>query len=75
MLIYWESCESGSMFDQLLPDDINVFAVTASKPTESSMACNYDSHYGTYISDCFSVSWMTGNMLFSQNKLRYYSSL
>jgi len=57
MLIYIEACLSGSMFDQL-PKDINVFAVTASNPRESSYACYYDHLRRTYLADEFSAHWM-----------------
>jgi legumain len=58
MTIYIEACESGSMFNGLLPDDINVYAVTAATPYESSYACYYSSQYHTYLGDCFSNHWM-----------------
>jgi len=56
MVIYWESCESGSMFNRLLPKDINVFATTAANPSESSYACYPD--HGVFLGDVFSVRWM-----------------
>ena len=31
-----EACNSGSMFEGLLPEDINVYATTAANPTEPS---------------------------------------
>lgn len=40
LVFYMEACESGSMFDGLLPTDINIYATTAANPEESS--------YGTY---------------------------
>ena len=49
MVIYWESCESGSMFNRLLPKDINVFATTAANPSESSYACYPD--HGVFLGD------------------------
>jgi len=59
MAIYWESCESGSMFAKLLKDDINVFVATAANPTESSYACYPDAKdHDTYLGDVFSVRWM-----------------
>jgi legumain len=36
LVFYLEACESGSIFDGLLPSNINVYATTASNPTESS---------------------------------------
>lgn len=32
LVIYVESCHSGSMFDGILPDDLGVYAVSASNP-------------------------------------------
>jgi len=46
------------MFDGLLGNDINVFATTASNPTESSYACYYDDLRQTYLGDVYSVKWM-----------------
>ena len=42
MVVYIEACESGSMFENLLPENINVYATTASNAEESSYACYYD---------------------------------
>lgn len=58
MVIYWESCHSGSMFQNLLPNNINVYALTASSPKEESYACYEDKHIRNYLGDCFSVHWM-----------------
>ncbi len=43
------NCLSGSMFNTLLPKNINIYATTASNPTESSYACYYDEKRGTYL--------------------------
>ena len=40
MVLYIEACESGSMFEGLLPSNLGVYAVTASNSEESS--------WGTY---------------------------
>ncbi|CAN7938800.1 unnamed protein product [Ixodes hexagonus] len=58
MVLYVEACESGSMFDGLLPDDINAYATTAANPDESSYACYYDDLRNTYLGDLYSVNWM-----------------
>lgn len=58
MVLYIEACESGSIFDGLLPDDINVYATTAANPNESSYACYYDELRNTYLGDFYSVNWM-----------------
>lgn len=58
MVIYIEACESGSMLENLLPNNINVYATTASNAEESSYACYYDSKRNTYLGDVYSVVWM-----------------
>lgn len=57
MVFYIEACESGSMMVDL-PDNIDVYATTASNPEESSYACYYDDLRGTYLGDWYSVNWM-----------------
>lgn len=58
LVFYLEACESGSMFNQLLRPDINVYAVTAANPSESSYACCFDSNVNAYLGDEFSVNWL-----------------
>jgi legumain len=58
LVLYIEACESGSMFRNVLPDNINIFATTASDYDESSYACYYDAKRGTYLGDWYSVLWM-----------------
>ncbi|KAL1130442.1 hypothetical protein AAG570_011690 [Ranatra chinensis] len=58
MILYIEACFSGSMFDDLLDDDLNIFALTAADPHESSYACYYDAKRQTYLGDVFSVNWL-----------------
>jgi legumain len=65
LVFYLEACESGSMFDGLLPADAGVYATTAASPDESSWgtycppgdAVNGTS-LGTCLGDLYSVSWM-----------------
>lgn len=61
LLFYLESCESGSMFTEL-PSDLNIYAVSAANPSESSWAyyCYPDDkingkHIGSCLGDMFSV--------------------
>lgn len=61
---YLETCESGSMF-LTLPKNINIYALSAANPTESSWAtyCPPDDmvnnkHIGSCLGDEFSVNWM-----------------
>lgn len=65
LVFYLEACESGSMFHNLLPTNINVYATTAANPTESSYAeyCSSDAKVnGTLIGSClgdeYSVRFM-----------------
>ncbi|CAF0822541.1 unnamed protein product [Brachionus calyciflorus] len=58
MVFYIEACESGSMFEDLLPVNINVYATTAANSEESSYACYYDSKLKTYLGDLYSVNWL-----------------
>ncbi|RWS31103.1 legumain-like protein [Leptotrombidium deliense] len=58
MVFYIEACESGSMFDGLLPKNINVFSTTAANSEESSYACYYDEEMKTYLGDVYSVKWL-----------------
>jgi len=58
MVIYIEACESGSMLEGLLPNNIDVYGTTASNAEESSYACYYDEKRGTYLGDVYSVVWM-----------------
>ena len=48
--IYVDTYYSGSMFRNLLPDNINVYAISSSKPKELSWFWNYDDKLHTYIS-------------------------
>jgi len=38
MVLYIEACESGSMFENLLPENVNIYATTAANGEESSWA-------------------------------------
>nr|QPP18928.1 legumain [Dermanyssus gallinae] len=58
LVFYLEACESGSMFSEILPANINVFATTAASPTESSTACYWDEFRQTYLGDVYSVKWI-----------------
>ncbi|KAL9650979.1 hypothetical protein ABK040_015082 [Willaertia magna] len=58
ILFYIEACESGSMFDQILPNNIKIYGETAANPFQSSYACDYNSTYNAYLSDCYSINWM-----------------
>jgi len=65
LVFYLEACESGSMFEGLLPIDMNIYATTASNAKESSWGtyCPPDDKVnGVEIKSClgdlYSVNWM-----------------
>lgn len=58
IVFYMEACESGSMFNRILSPHINVYAVTASTPQQSSWACCQDDTVNAYLGDTFSVNWL-----------------
>ncbi|MCO5612501.1 hypothetical protein L7F22_066769 [Adiantum nelumboides] len=40
-VVYLEDCESGSIFDDILSNDLNIYATTASNAVESSWETYY----------------------------------
>ncbi|VAH49958.1 unnamed protein product [Triticum turgidum subsp. durum] len=65
MIIYVEACESGSIFEGLMPRDHNIYVTTAANAEESSWAAYCPgmevpppSEYKTCLGDAYSVSWM-----------------
>ncbi|KAL4307798.1 hypothetical protein AHAS_Ahas16G0314300 [Arachis hypogaea] len=65
LVFYLEACESGSIFEGLLPEDINIYATTASNAVESSWGtyCPGEDpspppEYSTCLGDLYSISWM-----------------
>jgi legumain len=58
LVFYMEACYSGTMFEQYLPKDHNVWAITAVNTHESSYAAFYDRRRRTYLADEFSANWM-----------------
>ncbi|CAN6586163.1 unnamed protein product [Malus baccata var. baccata] len=65
MVFYLESCESGSMFEGLLPSNISIYATTAANATQDSWATycpGFDpappAGYDTCLGDLYSISWM-----------------
>ncbi|KAF8068468.1 hypothetical protein N665_1149s0005 [Sinapis alba] len=76
MVIYIEACESGSMFEELLKTNLNIYAVTASNAEESSfgMYCGDTNppsppeYNGLCLGDEFSVSWLEDSELHDMTK-------
>ena len=60
MVLYVEACESGSMFQDVLPDDLDIYATTAANSTQSSWGCYWNDTIGTALGDVYSVKWMEG---------------
>ncbi|KAI3682208.1 hypothetical protein L2E82_50071 [Cichorium intybus] len=65
LVFYLEACESGSIFEGLLPEGLNIYATTASGPNENSWGtyCPGDypsppAEYDTCLGDLYSVAWM-----------------
>jgi legumain len=65
MVIYIEACESGSMFENILENNLNIYALSAANSHESSWGtyCYPDDmvggkHVGSCLGDLFSVNWM-----------------
>lgn len=65
LVFFLEACDSGSMFDGLLPDNIDVYAVTAASDSQFSWAvyCPPDDIVHewamcTCLGDLFTVNWM-----------------
>ncbi|CAH8468748.1 unnamed protein product [Schistosoma turkestanicum] len=60
LVIYLEACESGSMFQRLLPPNLNIYATTAANPDEPSFGtfCE-DPRIETCLADLYSYDWIT----------------
>ncbi|KXG22709.1 vacuolar-processing enzyme [Sorghum bicolor] len=66
LVFYLEACESGSIFQGLLPENISVYATTAANAEESSWGtyCPGDDpaapppEFDTCLGDLYSVAWM-----------------
>ncbi|KAB1217056.1 Vacuolar-processing enzyme [Morella rubra] len=65
MVMYIEACESGSVFEGVMPTDLNVYVTTASNAQESSwgtycpgMKPPPPPEYITCLGDLYSVAWM-----------------
>lgn len=65
LVFYLEACESGSIFEGLLPEGLDIYATTASNAEESSWGtyCPGESpsppeEYETCLGDLYSVAWM-----------------
>lgn len=64
-VIYVEACESGSMFQGMMPKDLNIYVTTASNAVESSwgtycpgMQPPPPPEFLTCLGDLYSIAWM-----------------
>lgn len=64
-VIYVEACESGSIFEGIMPKDMNIYVTTASNAQENSwgtycpgMEPSPPPEYITCLGDLYSVAWM-----------------
>ncbi|XP_057773583.1 vacuolar-processing enzyme [Salvia miltiorrhiza] len=65
MVIYIEACESGSVFEGMMPEDLDIYVTTASNAEESSWGTYCPGmdpppppEYMTCLGDLYSVAWM-----------------
>ena len=61
LTFYVAACRSGSIFENLLPKDINVYVTTAANAEETSHACYcppHDDRRSTCLGNTYSISWM-----------------
>ncbi|KAJ8767654.1 hypothetical protein K2173_018212 [Erythroxylum novogranatense] len=65
MVMYVEACESGSIFEGIMPRDLNIYVTTASNAQESSfgtycpgMDPSPPPEYITCLGDLYSVAWI-----------------
>lgn len=65
MVVYMEACESGSMFQNILENNMNIYATSAANASESSWAayCSPQDKVngksvGSCLGDLYSVNWM-----------------
>ncbi|KAF4392718.1 hypothetical protein G4B88_029457 [Cannabis sativa] len=65
MVIYVEACESGSIFEGIMPKDMNIYVTTASNAQENSLGTYCPEmepppppEYITCLGDLYSVAWM-----------------
>jgi legumain len=58
LVLYIEACESGSMCNHMIDASKHAYCFTASTPSQSSYACDYDNTVRAYLNDCWSINWM-----------------
>jgi len=78
-VIYMEACESGSMFEGILPNNIDVYATTAANTDEDSYGFYCPDlyptpppEYTTCLGDEYSISWLEDRYAFVQIIIIFY---
>ncbi|URD80120.1 vacuolar-processing enzyme [Musa troglodytarum] len=71
MVIYVEACESGSIFEGLMPENLDIYVTTASNAVESSWGTYCPGmdpppppEFTTCLGDLYSVAWMEDRFVF-----------
>ncbi|PRQ18097.1 putative legumain protein [Rosa chinensis] len=75
MVIYVEACESGSVFEGIMPSDLNIYVTTASNAQENSFGTYCPGmnpppppEYITCLGDLYSVAWMEDSEIHNLKK-------
>ncbi|XP_005105794.1 legumain-like, partial [Aplysia californica] len=58
MVLYVDSCYSGSMFEGILPKNINIYSTTAANAHEVGYLCCYDDYRKAYVGTVYGTTWM-----------------
>ncbi|CAG2172404.1 unnamed protein product, partial [Oppiella nova] len=58
LVFYLDTCHAGSMFANLLPNDIDVYVTTSSSPDENSHFCCYDERLKVFVGLSYSNFWI-----------------
>lgn len=58
LLLHLDCCESGSMLDGLLANDISIYAMTSAKTDETSYRCYCNGELHTCLASEFGLAWM-----------------
>ncbi|XP_005099519.1 legumain [Aplysia californica] len=58
MVLYMEACFSGSMFEGILPKDINIYVTTSANAHEEAYMCCWDKFRKAYVGSVYDNAWM-----------------
>eukprot|EP00124_Ichthyophonus_hoferi_P003691 Ihof_evm2s337 gene=Ihof_evmTU2s337 len=57
LVIYLDACKSGSLFENILPNNISVYATTSADANENSWSIYWDALWQTPLGDQYGVAW------------------